>query len=589
MRKTKLMTVCLLFVMALFLPSAVFAAENIVTTDDGTTAFSSIQEAIDSITDNTTTTTITLMKDVTDGAGFKVPYNSNIIIDFGGHTYNVTEPLVGSTGTETNGCQLLKGSTVTLKNGIFTTSTAKILVQNYSSLTLKDITLDATKSAANTYVVSNNCGKTSIEGNTSITGNKVAFDVCWAPDAGDKYPEGAQVTVNSYGIITGDIEIGTWGTISESNKADVKSTLTIDAIRLKGSIKVTEDYLKDNITINTKYYSAFTTDVTEYLPDGFKCAKATPDMEYYDVVSIGKHKVTVADTKNGKIVVDKTEAEYGEKITVTVTPDSGYYLSTLEWSNSEELLGDSIVGSYFYLPFDGDIIVKGEFQKILQNTDIPESITNSEKVEEILIEKIEELAKTNPELAEAIENGSVEVEVKVITQTEVTDEKKDEIESEASKEVEGIKVAQYIEITFTIVNKETGDELGEISNLDEQVTFTVEIPEDLPEVEEGYTRVYYIIREHDGEIEILDATEKDGALEFSSDKFSTYAIAYKDVVKEEDKEDKKEEQENEKSEEVKTDNPATGDNIIVYVAILVVALIGIGSVVVIKKRNNMKK
>lgn len=589
MRKTKLMTVCLLFIMALFLPSAVFAAENIVTTDNGTTAFPSIQEAIDSITDNTTTTTITLTKDVTDGAGFKVPYNSNIIIDFGGHTYNVTEPLVGSTGTETNGCQLLKGSTVTLKNGIFTTSTAKILVQNYSSLTLKDITLDATKSAANTYVVSNNCGKTSIEGNTSITGNKVAFDVCWAPNAGDKYPEGAQVTVNSYGIITGDIEIGTWGTISESNKADVKSTLTIDAIRLKGSIKVTEDYLKDNITINTKYYSAFTTDVTEYLPDGFKCAKATPDMEYYDVVSIEKHKVTVADTKNGKIVLDKTEAEYGEKITVTVTPDSGYYLASLEYADVEGRVGSAIVDTYFYLDIDGDIVVTGEFQKILQNTDIPESITNSEKVEEILVEKIEELAKTNPELAEAIENGSVEVEVKVITQTEVTDEKKDEIESEASKEVEGIKVAQYIEITFTIVNKETGEDFGEISNLDEQVTFTVEIPENLPEVEEGYTRVYYIIREHDGEIEILDATEKDGALEFSSDKFSTYAIAYKDVAKEEDKEDKKEEQENEKLEEVKTDNPATGDNIIVYVAILVVALIGIGSVVVIKKRNNMKK
>ena len=34
-----------------------------------------------------------------------------------GHTYTVSKPTVGSSGTETNGLQLLKGSTVTFKNG----------------------------------------------------------------------------------------------------------------------------------------------------------------------------------------------------------------------------------------------------------------------------------------------------------------------------------------------------------------------------------------------------------------------------------------------------------------------------------------
>ena len=43
---------------------------------------------------------------------------------------------VGSSGTETNGFQLLKGSTVAFKNGTINAGKAKIVIQNYADLTL---------------------------------------------------------------------------------------------------------------------------------------------------------------------------------------------------------------------------------------------------------------------------------------------------------------------------------------------------------------------------------------------------------------------------------------------------------------------
>ena len=59
------------------------------------------------------------------------------------------------------------------------------------------------------------------------------------------------------------------------------------------------------------------------------------------------------------------------------------------------------------------------------------------------------------------------------------------------------------------------------------MTFKVAIPTDL--IKEG--REYFIIRIHNGLAEKLDTTlNEDGTLSFSTDKFSTYALAYADPV-----------------------------------------------------------
>ena len=59
----------------------------------------------------------------------------NVIIDFNGYELELGEPLVGSAGTVTQNFQLLKNSTIVLKNGTLKgASAAKRLIQNYANL-----------------------------------------------------------------------------------------------------------------------------------------------------------------------------------------------------------------------------------------------------------------------------------------------------------------------------------------------------------------------------------------------------------------------------------------------------------------------
>ena len=146
------------------------------------------------------------------GPGFKTKSGQQIFMDLNGNTYTVTAPLVGSPGTQTLGFQFNAGSTVKINNGTITSADAKMLIQNYSDLTLTDVTLTPsipdTMNGQTYYVLSNNCGEVNITGSTSIVtptkeGHKsYAFDVC-------KYAsyEAPVVTVNTTGTITGLVEV----------------------------------------------------------------------------------------------------------------------------------------------------------------------------------------------------------------------------------------------------------------------------------------------------------------------------------------------------------------------------------------------
>lgn len=182
-----------------------------------------------------TPVTITLLADAT-GDGIKVEAPKNITFDLGGHTYNVDGTTVGSSGTETNGFQLQKGSAVTFKNGTITSDKAKILIQNYSDLTLENVVLDGRNlDDARPYTLSLNNGNVNITGNTSILAKAnggVAFDLYYWPKNG--YSGGVQVTVNTTGTISGPIELSQDGT--GADEAAKHNKLTIQNINHEGTI-----------------------------------------------------------------------------------------------------------------------------------------------------------------------------------------------------------------------------------------------------------------------------------------------------------------------------------------------------------------
>ena len=152
--------------------------------------------------------TITLLKD-SAGNGIVVPSGSNFTVNFNTFTYDVNGELVGSSGTKTNSLQLLKDSTITFKNGTLTSSNStyasQILIQNYSNLTLDNMTVSA--GTPFDYIVSNNNGNVVIKDTTiNAAEGKVAFDVC-------RYASyvGPEVTVEGNSVINGNVEISCSG------------------------------------------------------------------------------------------------------------------------------------------------------------------------------------------------------------------------------------------------------------------------------------------------------------------------------------------------------------------------------------------
>ena len=192
-----------------------------------------------------------------------------------------------------------------------------------------------------------------------------------------------------------------------------------------------------------------------------------------------------------------------------------------------------------------------------------EEVTIGVKEDVTVSETLQEALKADEKLAEKVRDISSVVVVN-IENLDVVDAPKEDVEAITNVSSE-LKVASFFDITLNVNNSITGENVGKLTELKKELTFNVALPEDLTKVEEGFTRTYYIVRYHDGESEILDTELNGNVLTFATDKFSTYAIAYKDVaVKKEETETKKEE------------NPSTGDNVLAYVTTGILAMAGLG-------------
>ena len=269
--------------------------------------YATLKEAVDSVTDDTETT-IKLLKSVDNGDGIIIPSNKNITIDFGGFTYTVTQNLAGSSGSQNQCFQLLKDSDITLRNGaiVGNNSAIQMMIQNYSNLTLDDMTLDATKGTNSIgYVSSNNCGEVRVTGNTTITAKNTgkAFDVSYWPSA---YPAGTQVVIDTTGTITGDIEIGLYGS-NGTITLPSKSVLSVENVNLVGDITtlnskdgtygtgLTDEQAKaafaDKMTITG---GKFSSDVSAYVPADYECVGPEKDGTY--TVQPMENKLEVSGT-----------------------------------------------------------------------------------------------------------------------------------------------------------------------------------------------------------------------------------------------------------------------------------------------------
>lgn len=153
-----------------------------------------------------------------------------------------------------------------------------------------------------------------------------------------------------------------------------------------------------------------------------------------------------------------------------------------------------------------------------------------QKINELLIEEVskDENLKTAFMRTNDIK---IEVNIKDVKNEEIIKEEQEEI----NKAVKEGKIAQYFDISLVI--KVNGEVAKEISEPSRELTFTLTIPEEL--LKEG--REFYILRVHNGKTEKLEATTVENKIEFKTDRFSTYVLAYEDKIQEEKDEVKSEE------------------------------------------------
>ena len=327
MKKSILALLLAVLMVASLLPAAAMADEGNVA-KIGDKEYATLAEAVAAVPDNTPTT-ITLLRNVTDGAGIIVEPNKNITFDFDGFAYYFVST-VGSSGTETNCFQLQKGSNITMRDGtiIANCSSAKIVFQNYSNLILENMQVDATVGNNNLqYVVSCNCGTTKITGNTNIKARSgwYALDVYYWPSNG--YGDGVSVTIdeNMTGTVTGMISYGADKTADgQANYAD-KAKLNIENGIFDGSFTtydLNENVKPASINVSGGAFSAAVP--VAYLDESLKYqVKNGSTYTYYETFD-----KALAAAENGAEISGVSDASTETYYTIIIDPANGGAVTT---------------------------------------------------------------------------------------------------------------------------------------------------------------------------------------------------------------------------------------------------------------------
>lgn len=289
---------------------------------------------------------------------------------------------------------------------------------------------------------------------------------------------------------------------------------------------------------------------------------------------------------HGSVILDKPYgAVQGEDLTITIIPDNGYklysavldgYDITNDITNNQYVIKDMQADHQLVIEFtlmnaadvesaidklpdisDKEVISQEDKNNILDaklNYDEVGSEIKNDSKEKLYdaISKLDQveinvpsdkLAVANPlyllenmeaEDAKALKDDNIKFTVDV----KVTDKA---IDDDVSQILNTVLQDAVINESFdiSVVKKISGDNVNTeipLTDLKEPIQLVFEVPSDLPSVEAGFVREFYIVRLHTSngqtQADVLpnEAASSD-IIVVSSDKFSTYVIAYKDVKK----------------------------------------------------------
>ena len=250
----------------------------------------------------------------------------------------------------------------------------------------------------------------------------------------------------------------------------------------------------------------------------------------------------------------------GYKVVLKLKPDYGYQLTSIK-INNEELVAGKEQSTFEYTMPNTNVHISGIFEKIDNKVN-----AESKNVKSGTIEFDEK----------EINSGSIVLSVNDIELT------KEQI-SNFEKNANGYNISSYLDINLAqVIYKGTRESVwkNELKKLNNPAKITLKLENGIDGNE-----VIIIHEKHDGTYEMIPTTynSETNTITFATTSFSNYAIASKNVTLENDEKD------NSIQNEISNTNPKTGDNVIVYFVLFIIAILGIVTLVIINNKKSKKE
>ena len=287
--------------------------------------------------------------------------------------------------------------------------------------------------------------------------------------------------------------------------------------------------------------------------------------------------------------------------TLTITA-KGNYTDSIAWTyviapaKAEDAPGEEIA------------IGSGEVKVVVKSEGTVPPATLLTNKAELLAMLVDSGDITADELAQIADGASVDIAL-TVKEANVSAE----IKTAMAQAAKGCTIGQYLDISlfkYMTVNGKQQDGVA-LHTTKNALTISVAVPDALINTNSAVNRTYCIVRNHEGTITVLDAAfdAASKTLTFKTDRFSDYAIAYKDTAVpssgsnpgSNNSSNGSETKKNEVAAPTPAPTPAstskpstitampqTGDtsNPTLYVVLLVASLLGLAVVFVCKKRND---
>ena len=375
----------------------------------------------------------------------------------------------------------------------------------------------------NTYAItvkSNNdaYGTASADVKEAAEGTKVTLTV--APKTGYKFVEwqsdDVTITDNTFTMPAKEVEITAVFEEKAPDEFDITVAKTTNGtVTVKGGkTAALKDETIDLVITPDKGYEVDTVKVNGEAITGTSFTMPEKDVTVEVTFKKSTYTVTVAAAANGTVTADKATAQMGDTVTVTATPDKDYELSKITVN------GTAITGNTFTMPAE-NVTVAAEFKKVGSagaEIVVPEgvSVSFAGSKEDIL------KAVFGDDYAALVEAGyKLDVVMTVKDETAVSAEDKALVEGALSGDMH---IGLLIDVSLVM----TKDGVSSVvANSSKPVSFVIGVPDSV--IADG--RTYSVIRVHNGAAEDIggtyDAANK--TITVSSDKYSTYAVVYKDA------------------------------------------------------------